>query len=351
MPRTKSVEVVRRLSNYGTKVDEFCQDERQKAVNSKFGKQGYCTGCCLDWIRRVMQAGRPAYTPRMDTPHNYECERNERIMQQTQRMVLLMGQYENQLAQENTATRSVKTTVANVNDSIDELNKLNRELTDLYNAWCNNDVDQIRKITDGQRRLIRKWCSYDLRPQTVDGAYDGYKVGELIEQIDALREQLRADAKKEVASRQTTAPRPTQKTVVHAMMEDPENLDTIMDRLRKRQNRNPLKKRYSSLQVVASRANVPFKDIHEAIERLVTNANFSMGNALRIGFEYSDNLGHSIAVYKQANGNCYFFDPNYGIFSASPEQTVEALTYLASVLYTEDVPLVNQLDYELFRKK
>jgi hypothetical protein len=176
--------------------------------------------------------------------------------------------------------------------------------------------------------------------------YDYKDVSAVVDKLDAVLDQL-TEARTKLVAMQKTAGQ--QNTAVHNLMKNPGELDGLMDKLRVRHKKSPLKKRFVNLAVIESRADFPFSDITTVVDTLIDAPNFKTQTALRIGFEHGD-LGHSVAAYQLPAGGYYLFDPNYGIFKMDKKGVKAALVYLARDLYTEDAPLQANVDYELFGK-
>jgi hypothetical protein len=345
MPTTPTDEVIVKLSSFGLKVEEFYQDERQKSVVSNFGKEGYCIGCCLDWIRRIIQGSGPGYAAKMNTPHNYECDQNLRIIHQTQRMVLVHGKYQQELPVSNQAAHDVTTKLATANTLSANIAKFQNELVDIYNGCIARDTPAVIGITPQHLALIKQYTKTMIVPNP-DG-YDFQEISTLIDVLDRILGQVSA-AKRTLLALQSTAGQ--QHTVVHNLMKNPGELDSLVDRLRQRQSKNPLKKKFANLVILKSDANLHFSDVETAISHRLDDPKLALRTAQRITFVHGK-LGHSLAIFRQAPDDFYFFDPNYGIFNADKNGVKSAIHYLTSELYTQDAPLVKNLNYEIFALK
>src|ERR1700722_15251136 len=62
MPMPTPEEVRTALKSFGTEIDNFNQSESGRGFKSERLKDGYCEGVSLDWIRRVLQGGRPSFS-------------------------------------------------------------------------------------------------------------------------------------------------------------------------------------------------------------------------------------------------------------------------------------------------
>src|SRR5689334_15846688 len=65
MPMPTPDQVRDYLSGFGTRVENFNQNETGRAFPRDPNlTDGYCEGVTIDWIRRVLQGGRPSFSPR-----------------------------------------------------------------------------------------------------------------------------------------------------------------------------------------------------------------------------------------------------------------------------------------------
>jgi hypothetical protein len=62
MPKPTLDQVRSHLSSFGVAIDNFNQSENGRGFGSADLKEGYCEGVALDWIRRVLQGGRPSFS-------------------------------------------------------------------------------------------------------------------------------------------------------------------------------------------------------------------------------------------------------------------------------------------------
>jgi hypothetical protein len=66
MPMPTPDEVRTTLKSFGTEIDNFNQSESGREFSDERLKDGYCEGVALDWIRRVLQGGRPSFSANRD---------------------------------------------------------------------------------------------------------------------------------------------------------------------------------------------------------------------------------------------------------------------------------------------
>jgi hypothetical protein len=85
MPKPTPDEVRSQLKSFGCKIDNFNQSESGRASKDEQLREGYCEGVCLDWIRRVLQGGRPSFSPKAVAGSNPQYDFQRKIQSQAER--------------------------------------------------------------------------------------------------------------------------------------------------------------------------------------------------------------------------------------------------------------------------
>lgn len=78
---TDYLTVFNRLSSYGALVGKFNQALYAEKLLKKRDVNGYCLGVCMDWMRRILQGGKPSLQPGEGSLE----ERQSRLKQTTAR--------------------------------------------------------------------------------------------------------------------------------------------------------------------------------------------------------------------------------------------------------------------------
>ncbi len=287
---TPTDDVIAKLAAFGSQVREFRQGRRLDGSGLTPGQvdDGFCRGVCIDWMRRILQSGNPAFS-----------DDARKVTVQTLRQATI------QLTIDRwDARRTEVIAIAN------QLGVLYNAQALLYNRDNQQDEVAIPNV------LVSQVSTYlDITPST-SGKYKVTRVGQWINVLTEVVES--SNHRTEVG------------WAAFAKMMDTYHLEK-----RKEQLRNaPSKRPFSHIRILASsdREAHGKGSIFAALAALFSMEQFVRKNVLIINFELIDQgrlSGHAVALYKRNDGGFYFFDPNYGVFNYTGNRGVlNALLYL-----------------------
>jgi hypothetical protein len=353
MPRPTPDEVTSTLTSYGSKIENFNQNEseRTEKFNDTRLTEGYCEGVCLDWIRRVLQGGRPAFSPQAIKGQNPEETRKKKIQSQAARQAhaflnweYIMNQLQDQKAPVVKQRYEKESTKAKFS-KIDALEALEADLLQLINSTTTTQTTV--DLTPQLQNQITQCLTISL-PRTNN-------VTDLIRLHDAII--------------------PTRKQDINATKPDPRE---ILSQVRKdvRQDAwnqfsalssgfSPKKRSFKNISLLSSEPTQQNLTRDTVIRKLndVGTKDIQSYRAVKInigGTQAGDSFFHSTASYLDpglGTNKYLFLDPNFGIFAyADWKNVLKALLYLYTKVYNwkevnQDVPITNyNLQIEIFSK-
>jgi hypothetical protein len=90
-----------------------------------------------------------------------------------------------------------------------------------------------------------------------------------------------------------------------------------------------LRSRFGDIEIVtsANSLKIPARTSWEAVEQAMRNQEFNLGRAMVFGI-LGKNIAHSLGLYNNGEGEYYWLDPNYGVWSMKQPGVVAAMKYL-----------------------
>jgi hypothetical protein len=313
--------VLGKLKTFGSAVVEFNQVSYQKAsgvTESPSGhdlEDGYCTGACVDWIRRSLLG--PPERLRGYTEDATKREAN------VERMVFAWagGDYGS-----NILTKSTPSVLC------DELRKL-------LNEQAGQGPVKIPDKTVKQLMAI-----YNMTPHLTGTPPNQYLTRQKVEQLANMLS--------------------TEKLKDERVWTDfAGELDEEFAQQRRLRGRNITSRPFSYLAVFKTSRDESYASAGHWMHELTNNA-FRPGCATMISFKISaadnTNDSHTIAVHQIRPDKYHFFDANFGVFDYSNDGLERALQYLfwdgfndrSEPYYGEDgATVTNKVQYVVFGKK
>jgi hypothetical protein len=279
---TPTNQVISQLKDFGSKLGDFVQSSEGEHLQAGQVDEGFCKGVCIDWTRRVLQNGKPAFTSKED-----------RKADQAVRQATLQLNIESR----NAAHSSVVS--------------VSNELVDAYNAQLSAPLVNI------SAELEHKLETYITFEKETTRKYDRAYVNQW---LSLLRSRAaRNDHTSEVGFAE----------FVRVM--DDKHLQIRQQQVREKSNRP-----FSHLKILASQNSKDYPTIPGAITQLLNLNTFVSGTVLILGFGLlspTSTAGHAVAVHKVTNVTFRFLDPNYGIFEYNRGGLASALNYLFGTHY------------------
>jgi hypothetical protein len=305
---TQTQDVIDKLASFGEKYGEFIQGNRLNLSSISSGKvdNGFCYGVCIDWTRRILQGGRPAFS-------------ETKLKSQTFRQASL------HLAIKSRGAKSA------------ELNRLINQLTDSFNGQLelmkkDGKQDEITLLPATEIE-IAKYIEFT---RSLNRRYKLTQVNQWLDTLDAIADTY--NHKKQ----------PGWAALVELM-------DKYHIKKRTEENRDGSHRPFRHIKVVASDSQRAYGNgsVLGAIGELFKMQQFAKETVLILGFglkHNGDDTGHSVAVHKRNDGGFNFLDPNYGAFRyALVKNQIFALLYLFgdNGIYGEDSTVTGFVDYIL----
>jgi hypothetical protein len=354
MPRPTRDEVRSTLTSYGSKIDNFNQSESERTSTDTRLTEGYCEGVCLDWIRRVLQGGRPSFSPQAIKSDNPEQTRKLKIQSQAARQAhafLNWGSIMNQLQDQRAPV-------------------IKQRYVDEWNKAKDSKIDALEELEDHLLQLITSTkasqTTIDLTPTILNE----------ITQCFGITIPRTNDATK-IEQLYNAIPKRKQKINVEKL--DP---GAILSRVRQdvRQEAwnqfaaassgvSPKKRSFDNISLLFSEPTQENLNINTVLTKLsdVGTNDIKSSRAVKMnigGTQAGALFFHSTASYLDpglGKNKYLFLDPNYGIFAYADWKTgvMKAIAYLYTKVYNwigakadQNVPITNyKLQIEVFSKK
>jgi hypothetical protein len=297
--------VVNILAGFGNPLEEFDQTARAQSANIAAGQvdDGFCRGVCTDWLRRVIQGGKPWYDPAERRANDARAahsdeEAERRRVAQTMRMGNVQLNTGGGLAVPAT-TRQAR------------LRSVRTQLVQIYNP--NRQLQTLTVPAD----VIRSLQEFFQINISADGRYNTATILDLINRLLA----------------QITPNDPDLSFGAVA-----QTLDGQFNQARAEAGRNPTNKPFSGITPTLTETQyVSYAGFAPAINAITTAAGFDNGCGQIAGFQIhlpnGGLSGHAVAMYRYNNNSYDFFDPNYGIFRYSRAGLGQAIDHLFRIEY------------------
>jgi hypothetical protein len=357
MPTTEAV--VSQLKSLGRgQLDNFNQMELERKaaagsmpVRGYSPSTGYCHGVCVDWIRRVLQGGRPRFGPNpkrnAKDGYDYYQRRQEQARRQGHAWAVFDAISSRNMSLASAAWEKNQADQRQAQDNRDKVVELlaslaTRMLED-FNDHCHLGLAHNVRIAYGAQ-LARVFPQLRGRPPTTLTVGQLDKLGE---QVALKHDQLatqKGPAKKPELPRAAIAQQSYAKFAGH------------MDA------RFPNKKRsFEGIALIHVHPDKNYGSASAAVAA-VTNpppTDFKSGRAMIASFgmlAHGEDIGHAIAIHWHPNDFFVLLDPNYGMFIyerlTGPNSVAGALSYLLGSAYNDGATRVSGgMSYEIYAKR
>jgi hypothetical protein len=279
---TPTNEVISQLKDFGSKLGDFVQSSEGEHLEAGQVDEGFCKGVCIDWTRRVLQNGRPAFTTKDDRKAD-------------------------QAVRQATLQLNIESRNAAYNAVVSVLN----DLANAYNAQLSAPLVTI------SAQLEQKLDTYLTFEKETTRKYERAYVGQLLSLLRSSAD--RYDHTSEVGFAE----------FVRVM--DDKHLKIRQDQVRQKSKRS-----FSHLKILTSQNSKAYPTIAGAITELLNLNTFVTDTVLILGFGLlspTSTAGHAVAVHKFTPVKFRFLDPNYGIFEYNRSGLASALNYLFGTHY------------------
>lgn len=325
MSRPTHDQVRTELKNFGgTQVDDFSMAEPERKI--KEATDGYCEGIALDWIRRVLQGGRPwlnATRQRGNPDHLYLQKAQSQAARQAlafREWVPTVNRWEEQY--DVAKKRAEKNFNQGLTDKAARLQSLNIQLYKLLTINPNAQVELTPPMID----LIVEFFG-----NPVSRVMDRHKLEDLYEtSIPQMKRQMEVPPPFDPTGSKAKYLHDGMRK--HAYTEFSKTLDTGSKK----------KRSFSNISLLSPGPTLNNLNMNGVVNQLkLVGANDLQGQrAVKInlgGMQGKKEFYHSTASYiKSAFKNPYLFlDPNYGVF-AFPQwyEVAKAIVYLYRDVYS-----------------
>ncbi|HWE00478.1 MAG TPA: YopT-type cysteine protease domain-containing protein [Bryobacteraceae bacterium] len=288
--------VINVLRDFGQKIDEFDQGARGDAhLAGGQVDDGFCRGVCTDWLRRLIQGGKPWYDPTKQGRSEQEVE--QRREAQTLRMANI---------QLNTGGKAVPATTSQT-----RMRAVSSQLLQIYNSHLG--LEELSIAADIMVSL-QEFYNFQLSPN------GRYNTGWISDIIDGL-----------AASITPSDPNLSFGTVAA-------QLDGQFRQARLTAGRSQTKRPFSGITpTLTETPYISYQGLAAANTAIITAAGFNNGcgqiAAFQIHLANGSLSGHAVAIYRYGNDEYDLFDPNYGIFRYSRAGVGQAIDHLFGVVY------------------
>ena len=334
------------LENFNMSEDERLTNAGAIPVNGYSPETGYCHGVCLDWIRRVLQGGRPRFGPNPERNAEEGYDYHARLQQQAKRQGYAWASFnlisDRNIERSNTQMARNKADYDRAyDDYVKEkrlLQQLNSKLVDDYIANEHFGETHVVKIDYGAALLRAfpqlKTARNELTVRNLRGLYQ--KVEEMYNSLAA----------------------PVKVTVSRADIDQRsfEAFTKLMDA------KFAKKRKFEGITLIKSYPKKQYGSLANAIDAVTSPVptDFCNSRAMIVGFGMTngqDRSGHALAVYWHPRDFYILLDPNYGMFIyerlAGDKSISSAMDYLFGTAYPAEpgVRVTNAVEYEIFAKR
>ncbi|MFP4891579.1 hypothetical protein [Paraburkholderia sp. EG304] len=348
--------IITQLKELGRgQLENFNMSEPQRKANAKTGAlpvagyspdNGYCHGVCVDWIRRVLQGGRPRFGPNPEKNAKASYDYHTRRQGQAKRQGYAWASFD-------------KIT----NHYIDLANVQKQSNKAAYDQAYDKYVNDYQLMSDVYQQLISDYndhmylgeahqvqIGYGAKLQKIFPQLKTPPAVLTVLQLDQLSERVLERHNALEAPVQATAPSlsDTHKSSFAAFTK---NIDAKF----------PKKRKFGGIALLQKSPMKQYGSLLAAIEDVTNPAptDFSIGRAMTLGFGMqngNEDSGHAVALYWHPGDFFILLDPNYGMFIyerlAGAKSVGSALSYLFGTAYPEPgVVVTNGVDYEIYAKR
>lgn len=361
-------EVIAKMKTLGSQVGEFQQGQRAASLAQPLRDRvsgGYCAGICLDWIRRVVQAGRASYevSPYGGTSKRSEQEIQSREAGQTHRgaqawVTRSKEELEKFKAEEKRlwedqnkiAKRQAKSTQLS-----SQLEDLKAKSTEAYEKYSELHT-AYNVLVDVYNHAGSAAEQVSMKPRLDDGEAAYRKAHQVWRRFTTERDEVLAGLNKVVDKLSAANQQQGEQIATPVLQRFWGSYARTMDQfemLRRMEGGKfwtVSKRPFSDLKVVMSAQ--PFESyIGSFVTMLLAKPEFAVTYAAILGFDkLQSQTGHAVAVHKLNTGKFHLFDPNYGIFEFDAAPLGEALCYLFEQAYDGYISSSGKakIDYTVF---
>ena len=350
-------EVRTQLASFGLKIDNFNQKEPDRASKDKRLTAGYCEGVTLDWIRRVVQGGRPSFSPKAVSVSNPEHLFLQKIQSQAARQAhAFLTWTPTKLDWQETRAPGIK-----------------KSYLDNWNKAKNEALDQLEALEDKIYEVLTaaKTSRVELTPEILAGLKNclGINIG-MTQNLSTVTKLYRDDIPDKIKAIKDNKidPQQTLDKVREIARENAWNeFSAKSSALHKKPNKLPKKRSFENIALLSSQPMQYDLDLRSVLTQLMAVGNdLKSSSAVKInigGQQASSQFFHSTAAYLDSGSkhSYLFLDPNYGIFAYTEWKmgVMKALAYLYTKVYNwvegpPDiiVPITNyKIEVEMFGRK
>ncbi|MBN3849963.1 hypothetical protein G3N58_24525 [Paraburkholderia sp. Ac-20342] len=308
---------------------------------------GYCHGVCLDWIRRVLQNGRPCFgaNPQRNAEEGYDYY--TRMQEQAKRQGYAWASF-NAISDRNLEANNalIDRNQADYDQAYDKylrakrfLQEVNSQLVDDYNRNLQLGEAHVVGIDYGDK-LKRIFPQLQNTPTELSVR----QIGGLYPKVEDKYRSLQAPVR-------ATAPR-RQDIDQNSFALFTGHMDAKF----------PKKRTFGGIALLQSSPKTQYASLSAAIDAVTAPAptDFSSGRAMIVGFgmrKARDNSGHAAAIHWHPRDVFVVLEPNYGMFVyerlAGNKSVSSALDYLFGTVYPAEpgTEVTNGVEYEIYEKR
>jgi len=291
------------LTAFGSKTDEFIQLQLGQTLAQGQVDEGFCSGVCMDWARRVLGGGRAAFT-----------QKDTRVRSQTNRQA------------------TIQLRLKDMSDTRKAIVAVRNELVGVYN---NHLADQSFQISPQLQTKVQVHLAITVTP---DRRYATSYVGQWLDLLEEMQDE-------------------SDRTHPAGWAALVQGMDQHQKTKRQAAARGESHRKFSSIKIVQT-AKLTGANVQGNIDSMLSVPEFVAGTVLFMGFDlFVDNkaTGHAVAAFQANNGTYQFLDPNFGIYAYDEGGLRSALYYLFSnhfdqdAIYGEDgAAVIGTTNYILF---
>jgi len=327
MPMPSPDEVRTALSSFGRKIDNFNQSEDGRAFPKNPDlSDGYCEGVVLDWLRRVLQGGRPSFGPKLiaDTNPDHEFLQKKQSQAARQSSAFLSWKPTKEHWQNQTPAKlreAERAWGAKQDAILDDLTELEDGLLAKLSAPTSGSIT----LTARQLALISRFYS-----RNIPATHSAATIERLYRTIPTKREELIE------AGRITPAINKQIELKVHNNLRQ-----SAWQNFAANEDEGSTKKRnFGSISLLFSSVTIPNQTLPSVLQILINcEEKLQNGTGIKMcigGQRGSEDFFHATACHLISAGRFHFLDPNYGMFEYTQWKTgvVKAIAYLYKDVYS-----------------
>jgi hypothetical protein len=308
---------------------------------------GYCHGVCLDWVRRVLQGGRPRFGPNPQRNAEEGYDYNASRQAQAKRQGYAWASFDVISARSLDATNAQKASnKADYDKAYDAYVAANKflmaahsDLVDDYNDNAHLGEAHVVKVTYGAR-LLKIFPQLQKPPTTLSVK----NMRTMYEKIEQRYQALQAPVKAAPIQRSDMDQRTWSAFT--------KNMDAKF----------PKGKSFGGIDLIQLHPTKSYGSLPAALASVTDPAptDFRNSRAMIVGVDMQTakgDTGHAVAVHWHPKDFFVLLDPNYGMFIyerlAGAKSVNAALSYLFGKAYPAEPGLrvLNDINYEIFAKR